>query len=169
MPHPLPPIELKAATRADAEALVALRIEAMRESLERIGRFDPTRARERFLSSYSPEHTRHVEFNAVRVGFVVVKPCEQGLLLDHLYVHPSAQNQGIGAAVLAHVLAEADASGRQVRLGALRGSDSNRFYARHGFVQVEQGEFDNYYVRRSQHARWSGPTGPASWRRADRS
>jgi len=43
----------------DFEALVALRIEAMRESLERIGRFDRTRARERFLNGFSPTHTRH--------------------------------------------------------------------------------------------------------------
>ncbi len=119
----------------------------MRESLERIGRFDPVRARERFLSAFSPEHTRHIEFNGERIGFVVVKPHSQGLLLDHLYVHPFYQNKGVGTAVLAQVFAEADAAGLQVRVGALRGSESNRFYARHGFVQVEQGEFDNYYVR----------------------
>ena len=54
---------------------------------------------------------------------------------------------GIGAAVLARVVAEADAQGLPVRVGALRGSDSNRFYLRHGFRLVEQGEFDNYYIR----------------------
>jgi GNAT superfamily N-acetyltransferase len=74
------------------------------------------------------------------------------LLLDHLYVRPGHQGKGIGAAVLAQVFAEADAAGLQVRVGALRGSESNRFYARHGFVQVEQGEFDNYYVRSGQNA-----------------
>jgi GNAT superfamily N-acetyltransferase len=148
----LPDITLSAATAADAEALVALRVEAMRESLQRIGRFDPVRARERFLSGFSPEHTRHVAVNGSRVGFVVVRPYEQGLLLDHLYVHPDQQDKGIGAAVLAQVFAEADTSGLQLRVGALRDSDSNRFYARHGFVQVERGEFDNYYVRPSKNA-----------------
>jgi len=39
-----------------------------------------------------------------------------------------------------------------MRVGALRDSDSNRFYARHGFQLVERGEFDNYYVRSSQNA-----------------
>ena len=33
------------------------------------------------------------------------------------------------------------------KVGALRESDSNRFYQRHGFRLVEQGEFDNYYLR----------------------
>ncbi|WP_140636112.1 GNAT family N-acetyltransferase [Methylibium rhizosphaerae] len=141
------PITFCAASASDGHALAELRVESMRESLERIGRFDPVRARERFLSAFSPEHTRHIEFNGERIGFVVVKPHSQGLLLDHLYVHPFYQNKGVGTAVLAQVFAEADAAGLQVRVGALRGSESNRFYARHGFVQVEQGEFDNYYVR----------------------
>lgn len=136
----------------DAEALVALRIEAMRESLERVGRFDPLRARERFIGGFSPEHTRHVLLGSQRVGFFVLKPREKGLLLDHLYVHPLHQGNGIGAAVLAHVFMRADALGAQVHVGALRESRANRFYARHGFTLVEEGEFDNYYLRSVQNA-----------------
>lgn len=138
------------AQASDFEALVALRIKAMRESLERIGRFDPVRARERFRAGFSPEHTRHILVGGERVGFVVVKPQGDALLLDHLYVRPGSQGRGIGAAVLAHVFAQADASALQVRVGALRDSDSNRFYVRHGFQLVEQDEFDNYYVRPRQ-------------------
>ena len=147
MTESLPTVSFTTASAADVESLVALRIEAMRESLERIGRFDPARARERFLAGFSAEHTRHVVVDGERVGFVVVKPAEQGLLLDHLYIHPRHQSRGIGAAVLAQVFAEADGKKAPVRVGALRGSASNRFYARHGFVMVEQGEFDNYYCR----------------------
>lgn len=131
----------------DFEALVALRIEAMRESLERIGRFDAARARERFRTGFFPEYTRHIVVDGERVGFVVVKPQDAGLLLDHLYVRPGSQGRGIGAAVLARVFAEADARALPVRVGALRDSDSNRFYIRHGFQLVERGEFDNYYIR----------------------
>lgn len=152
----MPPSQLAivftVATEADGEALAALRVEAMRESLTRIGRFDPTRARERFLSGFSPDHTRRIEVNGELVGFFALKPYETGLLLDHLYVLPRHQGKGIGAAVLAQVFAEADAQACAVRVGALRGSESNRFYVRHGFVQVEQSEFDNYYVRIAHHA-----------------
>ena len=35
-----------------------------------------------------------------------------------------------------------------VRVGPLRDSDANRFYARQGFVLVEQSEWDLYYVGR---------------------
>ena len=131
----------------DLEELVSLRIEAMRESLERIGRFDPERARQRLVAGFAPQFTRHVLVHGERVGFVTVKPDANGLVLDHLYIRPAYQRTGIGSLVLAIVFEEADAAGLQVRVGALRGSDSNRFYLRHGFVCVEEGEWDTYYTR----------------------
>lgn len=132
---------------SDFETLVEIRIEAMRESLERVGRFDPLRARERFRSGFSPQFTRYIEVADERVGFVVVKPMIDGLLLDHLYIKQSAQGAGVGSTVLRQVFREADVTGLPVRVGALRESASNRFYVRHGFQFVESDEFDNYYIR----------------------
>lgn len=129
------------------EELLALRIDAMRESLERIGRFDPERARERFRTGFAPEFTRHILLEGERVGFVTLKPIEEGLLLDHLYVHPRHQGRRIGSLVLALVFQEADAAGLSLRVGALRESESNHFYLRHGFVPEGEGEWDIYYVR----------------------
>ena len=140
-------VTFEAAIAGDAEALVSLRVAAMRESLERIGRFDPQRARHRFLAAFDPALTRHVVVDGERVGFVVVRPDDDGLLLDHLYIAPVAQGRGIGAAVMADVLADADARRLRVRVGALRESASNRFYQRHGFVQVSSTEWDNQYER----------------------
>lgn len=145
-------IELLPANQADAEDLVRLRISAMRESLERLGRFDPVRARDRFLSSFQPEYTRHISEDGRRVGFVVVKPDGDGLLLDHLYIFPERQRAGIGSSVLQSVFKEADQLNKSIRVGALRGSDSNRFYARHGFELVDEAEWDIYYVRPSKRA-----------------
>ena len=53
----------------------------------------------------------------------------------------------LGAAVLAVIFNEADALGLSLRVGALRDSDANRFYLRHGFTQVEETEWDIYYAR----------------------
>lgn len=119
----------------------------MRESLERIGRFDAQRARERFLATFDPSRTRHVVVGGERVGLVVMRPDVDGLWLDHLYLLPSAQGRGVGSAVLANLLADADARGLRVRVAALRESAANRFYERHGFELVEQGEWDNHYLR----------------------
>jgi len=145
-----PLVTLTHATETDFEELVALRIDAMRESLERIGRFDPIRARERFRAGFSAMHTRHVVVDGRRLGFVVVKPAHGQLLLDHLYIRPGNQGKGIGAAVLAQVFKEADAISLPVRVGALRGSDANRFYQRHGFEFLAEEEWDIYYLRPSQ-------------------
>lgn len=137
------------ALASDAESLANLRVEAMRESLERVGRFDLRRAKDRFLGGFSPNHTLHILLDGERVGFYALKPVDGGLLLDHLYISPAHQGKGIGAAVLAEVFALADLQGCSVRVGALKDSDANRFYARHGFLLVEQAEFDNYYLRRA--------------------
>ncbi|AMP01624.1 acetyltransferase family protein [Collimonas arenae] len=142
-----PLVTLIPAVEGDFEELVALRIAAMRESLERVGRFDPIRARERFRSGFAPAYTRHVTVDGQRIGFVVVKPAQDQLLLDHLYIRPDYQGKGIGAAVLAQVFMEADALSLPVRVGALRDSEANRFYQRHGFAFVAEEEWDIYYVR----------------------
>jgi GNAT superfamily N-acetyltransferase len=146
-------VSFEPAAEADAHALADLRVAAMRASLEHIGRFDAARARMRFLDAWCAEQTRHV---VVDGQCVVVRPVHGGLLLDHLYVRPGFQGRGIGAAVLADVFAHADARGCGVRVGALRDSDANRFYLRHGFQLVERGEHDNDYRR--------PPHGPAALR-----
>jgi ribosomal protein S18 acetylase RimI-like enzyme len=144
---PLPSITFAPVQEADFDDLVALRIEAMRESLERIGRFDPARARARFRSGFSPAHTHYVVVDGMRTGFVVVKPADDHLLLDHLYIRPQFQGRGIGASVLAEIFARADAAALPVRVGALRESASNRFYLRHGFRKVGEEKWDIYYLR----------------------
>nr|WP_246312288.1 GNAT family N-acetyltransferase [Aquabacterium terrae] len=130
--------------------MAALRVAAMRESLEHLGRFDPERARRRLLDRFDAGCTRHVRTAQGRVGFVVLRERPDGhWLLDHLYIHPDAQGAGLGAAVLAALFAEADARQRDLHVGALRDSRSNHFYARHGFTLVEQQAWDNLYVRRA--------------------
>lgn len=139
-------IRLVPASLADLEALVSLRVEAMRPSLERLGRFDPARARARLVDGFAPELTRLVISSGELTGFVVVRPVDGALLLEHLYLRPSSQGLGIGSAVLETVLAEAAAARRALHVTALRGSESNRFYSRHGFVKVGESEWDIHYV-----------------------
>lgn len=131
----------------DADDLVEIRISAMRESLEQIGRFDPLRARERFIVSFVPESTKYVFFDAVKVGFVVVKFTATEMLLDHLYIRLEYQGKGIGTAVLQKVFAEADSRCLPLRVGALRESRSNHFYQQHGFIKSSESEWDIYYIR----------------------
>ena len=140
-------VTLSTVSEQDAETLVSIRIAAMRESLERIGRFNEKRARERFLSEFVPAETSYINFRGKRVGFVVVKVLKDELKLDHLYILPEFQGQGVGSAVLTMIFAQADARGSNIRVGALRESDSNRFYLQRNFKLVERAQWDNYYLR----------------------
>ncbi|RQS65527.1 N-acetyltransferase [Burkholderia sp. Bp8963] len=140
-------------THSDADLLVQIRIAAMQESLERIGRFDPQRAGDRFLSSFDPAFCRLIVVDGVNVGFVLAKPADDHLALEHLYIVPVHQGRGIGSAVLAAIFADADSRSLPVKVGALRDSDSNRFYQRHGFRKVEEAEWDIYYLRAPQATR----------------
>ena len=58
-----PEFEFAPVTEADFAQLLALRMVVMRESLERIGRFDAERAAQRFRSTFRPDDTR-----LIRVG-----------------------------------------------------------------------------------------------------
>lgn len=142
-----PHLTLTAVAAEDFAELAEIRIAAMRASLERVGRFDPARARERLRSTFVPERTWFIVQDGVRIGFYATRDSPEGLWLDHLYLQPEAQGRGVGSRVLRRMLAAADERQIPVRVGALKQSDANRFYRRHGFVFVDAGEWDNYYVR----------------------
>ena len=135
------------ATEEDFDRLFELRIAAMRESLERIGRFDERRAFERFRSTFTPEHTRLILIAGQLAGCVAMKPEGSELLLEHFYLYPAVQGRGLGAAVLKHLLVEADKVGRPIRLSVLQKSDAERFSRRFGFVETSQDDSDIYLTR----------------------
>lgn len=141
---------LQTASAGDFEALLALRLRAMQESLERLGRYDEQRARERLAEGFEPQHTHHIVVEGRRVGFVAFKTLSHAMRLNHLYIDPPAQDRGIGQQVLLWLCAQADRAQLPVELVAMKGSDAHRFYLRHGFVATGSGEWDIDYLRPPQ-------------------
>lgn len=88
MSNAVPALQLTSAQDADALALAELRVAAMRESLLRVGRFDPQRVRQRLLDGFVAAHTWHVGWAGERVGCVVLRREADHLRLAHLYIHP---------------------------------------------------------------------------------
>jgi GNAT superfamily N-acetyltransferase len=125
----------------DFEEMLALRTEAMRPSLERVGRFDPARSRERLAAGFDSSRMQHILLDGERVGFFTLKPeGTAALRLDHLYLQSSACGRGIGSWLIGRILLKAQAETLSVRVTALKESDANRFYVRHGFaIQAEDG------------------------------
>lgn len=126
---------------ADFEAMLSLRIDALRESLERLGRFNPDVARARLKTQFRPEWMRHLVVAGERIGYFTVEPREGELRLHHLYLKPALQGQGIGAWVLDQIKTQ----GLPITLAALRESRANDFYVRHGFKVVEEQDLDIEY------------------------
>ena len=138
-------MKIELSTKDDGEDLAELRVLAMKESLEAIGRFDPDRAKKRFLDGFKPEITEKVYLSETLVGFFVLRDKNDHLYLDHLYITPSFQGSKIGSKIITIIKHRAKTAGKPLRLGALKGSRSNDFYTAHGFEKTHEEEYDNYY------------------------
>ena len=130
----------------DFSRLLELRLLAMRESLERIGRFDPQRAFERFQNSFRPQHTRLIMIGNQLAGCVALGPDEGDWLLEHFYIAPQFQGHGLGSHVLTRLIDEADQAEKTIRLSVLQQSDAARFYEKHGFHKTGEDQWDIYYA-----------------------
>jgi GNAT superfamily N-acetyltransferase len=129
---------LRAATTADVEVIAELRAAVMRPDLERLGRYDAHRVRQRFRDSFSARHTAVIMVGGDLAGSVTLRPADDRQWLEHFYLAPHHQGRGLGSAVLATLLARTDAQSLTVGLNVLQGSPARRLYARHGFtVQSE--------------------------------
>ncbi|WP_235865369.1 GNAT family N-acetyltransferase [Alloyangia mangrovi] len=133
------------ATPSDAPQLAELRAEAMRPSLEALGRFDPQRVRRRFLDSFDPAETTILLQGDQLAGFFVLRRRPEEHYLDHLYLAAQARGLGLGRRVMEELQEEARAAGVPIRLMALKGSPANRFYRACGFEPVGEEPFDILY------------------------
>lgn len=102
----------------------------MRESLERIGRFDRERSIERFRSSFVSTDTKRIVCDDALVGFYSISKKADHLHLSHLYVDPDHQCLGIGSFAMEQVVRLSNELELPIRLGALKESKSNGFYQR---------------------------------------
>ncbi|WDT92619.1 GNAT family N-acetyltransferase [Streptomyces sp. SCSIO-PteL053] len=144
----LPPWTLRQALPEDVEPIAELRAVVMRPALERLGRYDEHRVRQRLRDAYAPEHTSVIEAAGSFAGCVARRPAEDGWWLEHFYLSPALQGRGIGSAVLWGVLDRADAERLPVRLDVLRGSPARRLYERHGFTLEREDAVDVFLVRK---------------------
>ncbi|MEV6955060.1 GNAT family N-acetyltransferase [Streptomyces sp. NPDC051183] len=119
----------------------------MRDDLERLGRYDEVRVRQRLREGFSAAHSSVIVIDGAVAGSVTVRPAGGGLVVEHLYLDPRHQGRGVGSRVLRGVLERADAEGVDVRLTVLRGSAARGLYERHGFVVEDEDAVDVHMVR----------------------
>ncbi|MEV7278170.1 GNAT family N-acetyltransferase [Streptomyces sp. NPDC093111] len=140
---------IRAARAADVEPVAELKAVVMRDDLERLGRYDAHRVRQRLRDEFRPEHTSVVEVDGAFAGCVAFGPHPHGpgRYLAHFYLAPEAQGRGLGTAVLTALLDRADADGVPVRLTVVQGSAARRLYERAGFTIESEDPVDVRMVR----------------------
>jgi GNAT superfamily N-acetyltransferase len=138
---------MRPARPADVEAIAELRAVVMRPDLERLGRYDERRVRQRLRDGFCPRHTSIITSASALAGSVTLRPSENGHRLEHFYLIPALQGRGLGSAVLRTLLSTTDASGDPVRLNVLQGSPARRLYERHGFTVETQDPVDVFMLR----------------------
>ncbi|HEY5396583.1 MAG TPA: GNAT family N-acetyltransferase [Trebonia sp.] len=136
----------RAAVDGDAQWIAELRALVLRPDLERLGRFDPVRVRQRFLSAFDPAVTQVVLVDGQEAGAIAVRPDDGSLWIEHFYLRADCQGRGIGSLVLRRQLGASE-DDRPFRLNVLQGSRARALYERHGFVVQRQDAVDVFMVR----------------------
>ncbi|WP_104110515.1 GNAT family N-acetyltransferase [Arthrobacter sp. N199823] len=135
----------RASDSSDAHWMAELRAEVMRADLERLGRYDAIRVRQRFLDAFLPEYTQVIVANGQDIGLVALRPEADAVWLEHFYIAPDYQGLGIGREVLARIMQEEHFT-KPLRLNVLQGSPARRLYERHGFTLDHEDSVDVYLV-----------------------
>jgi GNAT superfamily N-acetyltransferase len=131
---------LRPATEADFEPVLAHSIRAMREHLERVGRFEPARRRDRMRRQFDAGILRIIEQDGAMAGCIGVEAEGAAVEIHSLFLDTHAQRQGLGEAVFRAVLAAHP--GRPFRIEVLKQSPARRFWERQGFVLTGEAAFD---------------------------
>jgi ribosomal protein S18 acetylase RimI-like enzyme len=146
-----PAFALRPMMVADSEFAYAITREAMRECVEQTwGPWIEADQRERHARSFRAGQHDFIVVDGVELGLRALEWRHGCVYLARLYLRTPVQGQGIGAAVLRDLLAQARAAGRGVELQVLKvlkvNTGAQRFYARRGFERV--GERPEYWEMR---------------------
>lgn len=79
--------------------------------------------------------------DGLRIGWGQVVESPDAIYLGQLYVTPSSQNRGIGAAILRELTDKARREGKPVTLDVMKNNRSRALYERLGFRVIGQSEY----------------------------
>jgi ribosomal protein S18 acetylase RimI-like enzyme len=130
---------LRPATTADLPFLLELRLATMTPHFERQGR-SPTVVEHRQRVEHWLDVAQVIECDGQRAGVLKLVREDREWTLEQVQLVPSLQGQGLGAALLAEVVAQAQAAGASLTLHVLKGNPARRLYVRLGFEDCAESE-----------------------------
>lgn len=137
-------VRLRPASAADFDFLYQLRRVTMKEYVQAIWGWDEVAQQERFAASFNPARSQIIIVGEQDAGELTLEERASDLYLKGIYLLPAYQNQGVGTAVLHHLLAQAQTRGQPVSLRVFKMNPARRLYERLGFTIV--GESEPYYL-----------------------
>jgi ribosomal protein S18 acetylase RimI-like enzyme len=141
LPVDAPPVTLRPATAADIPYLLELRRQTMTAHQLASGAEASEQERHERVH-FRFDCAQLIELDAQPVGtFKVVRDGLDWHLVQ-IQLAPSLQGQGIGAALIRQLIAEARVAGASLRLNVLHANPARRLYERLGFRITSQGEHD---------------------------
>ena len=141
---------LRPVGEADFEPLLDLSIRVLRADLERVGRFDPDRRRTRMRAGFDPATLSAIEVDGRLVGCIGAVPAADHLEVHAFYLDPAVQGRGLGAAIVAAVLAAHPSL--PARIEVLKGSSVLAFWEKQGFRVIAEQPFDWFCERPARRA-----------------
>lgn len=130
---------LEAATEEDKDWARDLHRRCYRELIERqFGAWDADRQRGYFDKKWNPLAFQKVIVAGDAVGILSFIEEDDHLFLNEIQIDPTAQNRGLGTAILRDLQSRARQTGRFVKLHVLRVSRAAALYQRLGFAITEQ-------------------------------
>jgi len=89
-----------------------------------------------------------IMYHGQAVDTVALTAASDHIRFDDFYLFPAHHGQGLGARILKHCLAIADAHGMPVRLQHLKWNPVGSLYRRHGFLVID--ETENHLIMERQ-------------------
>jgi ribosomal protein S18 acetylase RimI-like enzyme len=148
-------IELRPAVPQDYGFARAVHVETLRPYVSAWGPWDEDARRAEFDALWRPENTSIILSDSIRVGWLEIRETREEIFLKQLFVAPPHQRQGIGSAILRHLIEEWAHTGKPMALFVLKNNPAVSLYKRFGFRVT--GEIDHRFIMHRAAAREARP------------
>ncbi len=136
----------ESATPSDRKILTDLYLNALKESLTAINRFNEEDLARQFMQYYDEFRFIKVLVKNEVAGFYSIKHMPDHIWLVHFYIDPKYQSMGMGTKLLEKIISDAKAIPLPIRLIAIEKSPANAFYLKRGFKLDHSDGTNNHYL-----------------------
>jgi ribosomal protein S18 acetylase RimI-like enzyme len=134
-------VSLRKATAEDSEFAYQTRKTTFKQYLEQVWGWDEEEQRRLHVKRFASQDFQVIQVSGVDAGILATVRQADCVKVNHLFILPEYQSQGIGAACMLQIIKDAANTGLPVRLQVLKvNSRAIEFYKRLGFKSYGESE-----------------------------